>query len=214
MDKIIHQIWIGDKKIPKHIKNHMKKIKENHKDFTYYLWTDSNLPEIPDNLKTIYDSYNCVVSKADLLRLYVVNLYGGIYLDADFNMINGFYSDKMLNLDFDGFITFNHSYGIAALGNGMFGFNKNNPLIEDMITNITVPNQWLGPNWWSKVICNYLKLDIEKSTLTQLEEKLGQLNIKVIDYKDFNNECFRHLDMASWIPGSDWNKKLKNGNYD
>ena len=53
--------------------------------------------------------------------MYVVHIYGPIYMDADFVMIDGFHSDKMLNLDFEGFITYNHSYGTEALGNGIFG---------------------------------------------------------------------------------------------
>lgn len=215
MEKVIHQIWVGDKRIPEHVKDHMSKVKESHKDFTYHFWTDENLPELPPNLKRIYHSYNEGAIKADLLRMYVVHEYGGIYMDADFVMIDGFHSDKMLNLDFDGFITYNHSYGTEALGNTIFGFKKGHPLIKNLLDNVNHEKQWIGPNWWAQVICKYLDLGKPLGVkLEALEEELNKIGVKVIDWKDFSKKCFRHLDMATWIKGSEWNKKLESGNYD
>jgi hypothetical protein len=83
-----------------------------------------------------------------------------------------------------------------------------------MIDNITHKNQWIGPNWWSQIICKYLGLDPDKSTLEELKEKLKLLDIEVIIWKDMEDHCFRHEALASWVDGSDWNKKLKNGEYD
>jgi len=214
MEKVIHQIWVGNNRIPTHIKEHMDEVRDRHPDFEYNLWTDANLPVLPDHLKKLYDSYNEPAIKADLLRLYLVHEIGGVYLDADFKTIEGFHSDVMLNFDYNGFILFNHSYGISALANTMFGFSKNNPLLKYMINNITHQGQWIGPNWWSQVICKRLELDSDRSTLEQLKEKLQPFNIKVIDWKDIEDHCFKHEALASWIPGSDWNEKLKNGNYD
>ena len=214
MEKNIHQIWVGNAKIPSHIKNYMNKVKEHHKDFNYYLWTDENLPELPAHLKEIYDSYKEPAIKADLLRMYVVHELGGMYLDADFDTIDGFYSDVMLGLNHNGLIFFNQSYGLPALANTIFGFKKNDPLLKYMIDNITHKNQWIGPNWWSQIICNYLGLDPDKSTLEEFKEKLKPLNIEVIIWKDMEDHCFRHEALASWIEGSDWNEKLKTGEYD
>jgi len=215
MEKIIHQIWVGDKRIPRHVKDHMARVKEGHKDFTYHLWTDENIPELPPRLRRIYYSYHEPAIKADLLRMYVVHIYGGIYMDADFVMIDGFHSDKMLNLDFEGFITYNHSYGTEALGNGIFGFTKGHPLLKHMLDNVTHEGQWVGPNWWAQVMCRHFGLGEPKGvTLKQLETALSTQGMKVIDWKDFSQKCFRHLDMATWIKGSEWNKKLESGNYD
>ena len=35
MEKIIHQIWVGDKRIPSHVKDYMARVKEVHKDFEF-----------------------------------------------------------------------------------------------------------------------------------------------------------------------------------
>jgi mannosyltransferase OCH1-like enzyme len=214
MEKNIHQIWVGNKRIPSHIKKHMEELRDRHQDFNYYFWNDANLPELPEHLKEIYDAYEEPAIKADLLRMYVVNKYGGIYLDADFKTIDGFHSNVMLNFDYNGFVVFNESYGMSALANTIFGFTNNHPLLEYMIDNITHKGQWIGPNWWAQIICKYLQLNNDQSTLEQLREKLSPLNVKVLIWKDIEDNCFRHEALASWMPGSIWNEKLKNENYD
>jgi len=214
IEKNIHQIWVSDTRIPKHIKNYMDEIKEHHKDFNYYLWTDDNLPELPENLKRIYDSYKEPAIKADLLRMYVVYKFGGIYLDADFKMINGFHSDVIAHEHHDGFIIYSDAYKMTALSNGIFGFKKDHFLLGNMIDNIIHEGQWIGPNWWSEVICKYLGLHPNTSTVDALREELNDINLQVVNWKDMENDCFKHDTLASWEPGSTWNKKLKNGNYD
>ncbi len=210
----IHQIWVGKNRIPSHIKQHMEELKEYHKDFNYYLWNDDNLPELPENLKEIYDAYEEPAIKADLLRMYVVHKFGGIYLDADFKTINGFYSDVMLYKNYDGFLVHNHSYGMSALANTIFGFKKNHPLLQYMIDNVTHKNQWIGPNWWIQIVCKYLGIDFNNLTLEKFVEKVTPINLQVVAWKDIEDNCFRHEALASWVPGSIWNEKLKNETYD
>lgn len=210
----IHQIWVGTVRIPKHIKYYMDEVKEHHKDFDYYFWNDDNLPELPENLKKIYDAYQDPAIKADLLRMYVVYKFGGVYLDADSKTIEGFYSTMIPHKDCDGFVVYNDSYKMSALANSIFGFKKGNLLLEHMLDNITHENQWIGPNWWSQVICKHLELDYAKSTVEDLIEKLDNTNLKVVHWKDIEESCFRHEALASWVQGSIWNEKLKNGNYD
>lgn len=106
----IHQIWIGNVRIPNHIKNYMDEVKKHNKNFNYYFWNDDNVPELPENLKKIYDSYQEPAIKSDLLRLYIVYKFGGIYLDADFTTINGFNSNIIPYNNYDGFIVYNDSY--------------------------------------------------------------------------------------------------------
>jgi mannosyltransferase OCH1-like enzyme len=214
IEKNIHQIWVGGKRIPTHIKNDMDKVKSEHKDFTYHFWNDDNLPELPEKLKKIYDSYDEPAIKADLIRMYVVHKFGGFYLDADFKTIKGFNTNIISHNNYNGFIVYNHSYGLPALSNTIFGFNKNNPLLEYMIENITHKKQWIGPNWWSQIICKYTGLHPDKSSLEELKEKLNKIQLEVVYWKDIENECFKHEALASWISGSTWNEKLKTGNYD
>ena len=213
IDTNIHQIWVGTR-VPSHIKYYMDEVKERHVDFNYYFWNDDNLPELPENLKKIYDSYKEPAIKADLLRMYVVHKLGGIYLDADFKTIDGFYSSTIPYKDCDGFVVYNDSYKMSALANTIFGFKKDNVLLEHMISKIIYEQQWIGPNWWSQIICNYLELNFNESTVEELKEKLNNINLRVVHWKDLEDNCFKHEALASWIPGSIWNEKFKNGEYE
>lgn len=214
IDNNIHQIWVGDKRIPSHVEEYIDKVREQHKDFHHHFWTDENLPELPENLKKIYDAYEHPAIKADLLRMYVVYIFGGVYLDADMMPLDGLYTEFILHQQYDGFIIYNESYQLSALANTMFGFKKDNPLLKYMIDNITHENQWIGPNWWSQIICKYLELDFNTVTVEQLREKLNELNLQLVRWKDVEDNCFRHEPLASWIDGSIWNEKLKTGDYD
>jgi mannosyltransferase OCH1-like enzyme len=210
----IHQIWVGDKRIPNHIKQYMDEVRDYHKDFTYYFWNDDNLPELPELLKKVYDSYAEPAIKADLLRMYVVHKFGGIYLDADFKPIDGFHTNIMPYKECDGFVVYNDSYGMSALANTIFGFKKDNPLLTHLLDNVTHERQWIGPNWWSQTVCKYLNVDINHVTINDFKKKLNEMNLRVVHWKDIEDNCFRHEALASWIHGSIWNEKLNNGNYD
>lgn len=214
IDNNIHQIWVGDKRIPNHVKNYMDRVKNHHVDFNYYFWNDDNLPELPENLKKIYDSYQQPVLKADLLRMYVVYTYGGTYLDADLIPARGLDSHVILHKEYDGFIVYDDSYQMSALSNTIFGFKKNHPLLKYMLDNITHEGQWIGPNWWAQTICKYLQLDNDVATVNDLRDKLVEINLQVVLWKDIQDNCFTHEALATWIEGSVWNEKLKTGDYD
>ena len=211
----IHQIWVGTSRIPTHIKEYMDKMRNRHQGkFNYFLWTDDNLPELPDNLKRIYDSYNEPAIRADLLRMYVVYKFGGFYLDADFDTLNGFTSDILPTDRWDGIIVYNGSYQLSALANSIFGFRKENPLLKFMLDNVVHKQQWIGPNWWSQTVSKYFNTNIEQMTVEDFRRKLNESNLELGVWKDIEDNCFRHEPLSSWVHGSVWNKKLTSGDYD
>lgn len=214
IDNSIHQIWVGNTRMPSVIKDYTNQVKKHHNNFNYCFWSDTVFPELPEHLKVIYDRYEKPVMKADLLRMYVVYKYGGTYLDADLIPIQGMYSDVILHKEHDGFIVYDDSYQMSALSNTIFGFKRNSPLLEYMLNDISNEWQWIGPNWWAQTICKYLQLDINQATVHDLKEKLSHMNIQVVHWKDLETNCFRHQALASWIEGSAWNEKLKTGDYD
>jgi mannosyltransferase OCH1-like enzyme len=83
--KIIHQIWIGDK-APIHIEEAMLGIKNDNKDFEYILWDNDNIHTL-DLPKKVIDMLNnedrCLCYITDVIRLLILNKYGGLYIDAD-----------------------------------------------------------------------------------------------------------------------------------
>lgn len=79
--KILHQIWLGSNDIPDEFiiwRDHWRTL---HPDWEYMLHTDEDVPE---HLKDYINSCKHYSSKSNIMRLYVVNKYGGVYCDTDF----------------------------------------------------------------------------------------------------------------------------------
>jgi mannosyltransferase OCH1-like enzyme len=213
IEKNIHQIWVGPYRIPKHIREYMNCVRDNHTDFTYYLWDNDNIPDLPDNIREIYDSYDHPAIKADLLRMYVVYIHGGVYLDVDFKYKGGLYNNININSN-DGIIVYNSSYQTGALANSFFAFKKESPVLKYMLDNVTHKNQWIGPNWWAQTIYRYMDIDINTTTLDNVVDVLNRNNIFALSWADLEKYNFIHDPMASWIDGSIWNKLLNENTYD
>lgn len=124
----IHQILINDtNKLPDEIpKFHMvcyEKIKELYPDSEYHLYSGEDLEEIiSDNFHhdvfTAYKKLKPYACKADLARLCLLYLYGGLYIDLNLYFINA-----IPNLDKFDFFAFRDlsqmSYQSWAVQNGI-----------------------------------------------------------------------------------------------
>lgn len=158
MEKIIHQIWIGPYKIPKLEEYFSKIMKEKNPDFEYMLWTNDNLPEMPEVINKKIDFWandpvygESYAAVADIIRIVVVKKYGGIYADIDWQCHKGF---NDLNLEnYDGLIVHHDDY---TSGNEFFG-SKKGGFIDDMYENLLVrePSYPHFPWWFNDEIRKY-----------------------------------------------------------
>jgi mannosyltransferase OCH1-like enzyme len=85
--KIIHQTW-KTKQIPKWARKWHQTWKSFHPEYQFYLWTDEENRELvkthcPQFLDT-YDSFSVHIQRVDSVRYLILYLYGGIYVDLDF----------------------------------------------------------------------------------------------------------------------------------
>ena len=84
--KIIHQTWI-DNVVPEEWKESQEKWKELYPDYTYMLWTDEdNLNLIKNEHPEYLDmflNYEYNIQRADVIRYFILQKYGGIYSDLD-----------------------------------------------------------------------------------------------------------------------------------
>ena len=124
MEKIIHQIWVGKYDIPDREKYFIEQVKIINPSFDHMLWTDDNLPELPENIKTLYDNFEKVkdyAHMADVLRIFLVKEYGGLYIDVDFKPIKPFtlFDDN----DSELFVCY-HGGNDFTMPNGVFGGKK------------------------------------------------------------------------------------------
>jgi inositol phosphorylceramide mannosyltransferase catalytic subunit len=81
--KIIHQLWIGEKPIPI---NALNSVKNMNYDFEYMFWCERTISEkldIPANYQRKIDGHEEIWGKADLYRWFILEKYGGVFVDAD-----------------------------------------------------------------------------------------------------------------------------------
>lgn len=84
--KRIHQIWIGGK-VPIKYDGWRSSWTKNNPDFEYFLWNEESILELGlINEKQFMQSKNPAV-KSDIARYEILNKYGGLYADTDFESL-------------------------------------------------------------------------------------------------------------------------------
>ena len=132
--KIIHQIWIGPKKLPKRYKKWMDSWLFYNPSFEYKLWLEKDIDNISFKNREIYDKTQCIGSKSDIARYEILNLYGGIYVDTDFECLKEI-PNVLLEYDFVSSTIFSYKPCIA---NGFFMTKKNSNIILDILGDLKI----------------------------------------------------------------------------
>lgn len=95
--KIIHYCWFGKKKLTPLLKDCVQSWRTHLPQYEIRCWNEYNLPIrhpfIESAIKMQYFAF-----AADLVRLLVVQKYGGIYMDTDMLVVKNF--DELLEYDF------------------------------------------------------------------------------------------------------------------
>jgi mannosyltransferase OCH1-like enzyme len=215
MEKIIHQIWIGPYELSDKEKIWTNNIKESHPDFEYIFWNNHNFPKLPDELEEIKDQYQQNqewVKIADMVRYYVIYKYGGLYIDADYELLKPIHD---LEIDrCDGFLPLHFTMGKyenpkhgETICNSIFGFKKSHPILEHVCNNISNNSHWLGPHFFGKYVKSYLGLD-EYSTDETVAFEFSKINVKTIHSREeLKREYLFHHYSYNWHP--DNQKKLR-----
>lgn len=129
--KKIHFIWIGDKDLSIESKKFIENWKTIYHDYEFFLWNDCKISKenlIPDFLKPYFFNDNLKPAyKADILRYLIINKYGGLYFDVDFECLRKL-PDYFLNFKFLGGIQNNGEVAI-----GFFGAEKNTEILNETI---------------------------------------------------------------------------------
>ena len=117
--KILHQVWLGKNPIPNKFLEWREGWKHLHPEWDYMLWTDEKIVEIESIIK-IPKQYS---SKSNIVRLWCVLKYGGVYCDMDFQWnknINHLLNNK----------AFCAKETPNVYCNAIFGSIPNNPWLE------------------------------------------------------------------------------------
>ncbi len=134
--KIIHQIWIGPKRFPKKYANWAETWKLLNPSWKYKFWTEKELNSLNLINRSYFDNSESIGFKSDLARYEILNLFGGIYIDTDFECIRPI-PNHLLDYEFVSCIVFSDTPQIA---NGMMMATKGSKLIRSLIKNIKKPS--------------------------------------------------------------------------
>lgn len=88
--KTIHQIWIGRKPFPEVALPWRASITRHLPDWSYKLWTDSDLPGLAENALCPAAMMNPKLGmgiRPDLMRYEILRQHGGLYLDHDMELL-------------------------------------------------------------------------------------------------------------------------------
>jgi hypothetical protein len=211
MEKIIHQIWVGPYEIPNKERYFLERNIKVNPDFKHILWTDSNIPELPkevQDLCTYFTDKKDYAFVADVLRIFLVNKYGGLYIDLDSRPHNGL-SD--LNLEnYVGFFPYHDEFNVT---NTFFGCSKETSYISYLYEQLlkSKPGDHFFPYWFNKGVKEYFNIEdlpdteyfpkiTEKCMATgkKLLKTWDEHNIKYLNLNREFNKYYQHIALHSW----------------
>lgn len=149
----IFQKW-NNPIIPPLLKNNIKKIKKKNPEFKYYIFNDNDCKRFIKNHfdPDVLNAYNTLIPlayKSDLWRYCILYIYGGIYMDMRYELVNNFKlialtEKEHFSLERKGF----WSPGKHGIYNALIVVKKENPFllkcIEEIVDN--VKNRYYGFN--------------------------------------------------------------------
>jgi len=247
--KKIHYCWLGKNELPDAIKKTIDTWKAIMPDYELVCW-DENKFDI-NSVACVKDAYNSKrwAFASDYIRLYAVYTEGGIYLDTDVIVRKRF--DNFLNFSFfSGIEAHAGSYSPeypkvlkyrkplnkiipdviwAGINSGIFGAEKGNPLLKDLIDwyldnqNEIKPSkldlqtesfEYIAPEIFATIAENY-GFDRTKNILQKLDG-----NMAIFPTSTFGSNANQlsestyavHCISGTWRQGKKWyhNPKIRN----
>jgi mannosyltransferase OCH1-like enzyme len=169
-------LWIDNRSVNESIQN----ILENNNIIIKNVIDDLNSNEITFNIKNneIINYLNTFPNygyKADILRLYIVYKYGGIYSDIDSIWIKPL--DNNFNYEF---VTYRIDKQCSNITNSFFGFNNNSFIIKNIIDNLKLSIECFIKTNNYYLFHKYIPLISGPEHLTRIIRDLNLQNINYI----------------------------------
>ena len=169
--KKIHQIWLGSP-VPEKYKTWMNSWKNLNKGWDYYLWDDEKIKSLNMQNRDLFDTIENLGAKSDIARLEILRLFGGIYVDTDFQCLRPL-NDQILKTKMFACCLSNYS---PQIGNGIIGASKDSKILLNCIFTLTknklrnpTPNEisnFSGPCFFTRHIFDFL--DCNKSNFDEV----------------------------------------------
>jgi len=213
MEKIIHQIWVGPYEMPVREQGFIQELKDKNPTWEHVLWNNKNLPKLPEKIQVLFDQFEKqkdYAHQADVLRVFLVKEYGGLYMDVDFKCSEGFDSSEFHK--YDGLFCY-HGGNDYTMPNGIFASTKGGDLITYLTDMVDISKGgWYGPSWLGDSVKSYLNLHREASH-ELVKKKLNEINVNYLLFPELENKHIRHHALYSWSPENKRNFENGNINY-
>lgn len=207
--KIIHQIWLGDKPKPEYYKRFRDTWLIKNPDFEYILWDDGKVKDLKLINQKLYNSISNPGAKSDVLRYELLYIFGGIYVDTDFECLKSVPND-LLKLNYVACMQFENK---PQIGNSIIFGQKNSQEILDIIRSCKRPREestddimnCTGPYMLTKITKKFLNNKNKNIVILPSNYCFPLPNfLKELD-KDINlfitNDSFAiHHWEVSWLP--------------
>ena len=128
--QIIHHIWLGKPPIPE-LEFLMNTWKETHPHWEYRRWTEESLKEEFPEIPEVVFSYSYAFC-SDIFRLAILNKFGGVYSDSDFESVKCL--DQILESP-TAFVGQPSSH-VGHVSNAIMGSIPNHPFITMLLDDI------------------------------------------------------------------------------
>lgn len=128
--RIIHQIWVGNKKLPKNYSALKDTWLKHHPGWRYILWTPKKIKRLTLYNKKFYDRASEPEEKANILRYELLDQFGGLYCDVDFECLKSF---DLLHHCYDFYTGLTPLDSAVMFNNALIGCAPGHPLIKQCI---------------------------------------------------------------------------------
>lgn len=131
--KIIHQIWIGPRPFPEEFKKYQGSWIKHHPDWKYKLWANEDIPHFAFKNKDLFEREKNYSAKSDIWRYEILERYGGVYVDTDFECLKPLDSLHYAYDFYTGIQPLDTAY--TQLGAGIIGSIPGHPILRCCIEN-------------------------------------------------------------------------------
>lgn len=152
--KIIHQICLGGL-VPEKYAAWIETWKQQHPDWTYIMWMDHDIKYLHLVNQDLFVRVEDYREKSDILGLELLNKFGGLYIDTDYECLKPF-----------DIFHYAHSFYVSSAGlgecnigitNGLIGASQGHPLMGKLVNSMKAAaqmpllSQRTGPLYFTKI---------------------------------------------------------------
>ncbi len=136
--KIIHQIWLGSE-FPERFRRWQETWLEKHPEWEYKLWRDKDVAELGLENIELYKTSKNFGQKADIARYEILDRFGGVYADVDFECVMPF--DELVHR-YSFFSGLSNGVSMLETNNAIIASAPGHPILRACIDNMTLETEY------------------------------------------------------------------------